>query len=145
MSPTTTPGDGSAVLLSGNPGECRGEGRPGGPAATSPARISIHLQLNPAVAARKNVQEALAVHRQARAEAGHEPGAGRIDLSFPCYVSEDGDAARRVRRQVEELAEWYGDDVTLGLGVHSGQTSRAESEGTLRLFAEQVAPKLFTA
>ncbi|GAQ52027.1 LLM class flavin-dependent oxidoreductase [Streptomyces acidiscabies] len=160
-----------------------------------------HLQLIAAVATREKVQEALAVYRGARAAAGYAPGTERIDLTFPCFVDEDREAAYRlgehverklsekmgaavsawatvrsdqypgydrmaaaalgggaafdervkqnkilagtpddVRAQLAEIADWYGDGISVGLSVHSGQVPRATVEHGLRLFAEHVAP-----
>lgn len=48
-----------------------------------------------------------------------------------------------VRGQLETIAEWYGDDVTLSLGVHSGHLSYEDAATTLRLLAEKVLPGLF--
>jgi alkanesulfonate monooxygenase SsuD/methylene tetrahydromethanopterin reductase-like flavin-dependent oxidoreductase (luciferase family) len=45
-----------------------------------------------------------------------------------------------VRAQLAEIAEWYGDDIAVGLSVHSGHLPRADVERGLRLFAEHVAP-----
>ncbi|MCF6525434.1 LLM class flavin-dependent oxidoreductase [Streptomyces sp. JJ36] len=51
-------------------------------------------------------------------------------------------APDQVRAQVEQIAEWFGDDVTLSLGVHSGHLSFEDAATTMRLLAEQVIPKL---
>ncbi|WP_282700362.1 LLM class flavin-dependent oxidoreductase [Streptomyces sp. CC219B] len=48
-----------------------------------------------------------------------------------------------VRGQLETIAGWYGDDITLSLGVHSGHLSYEDAANTLRLLAEQVLPGLF--
>ncbi|MGV9456104.1 LLM class flavin-dependent oxidoreductase [Streptomyces sp. NPDC003635] len=47
-----------------------------------------------------------------------------------------------VRGQLETIAEWFGDDVTLSLGVHSGHLSYEDAATTLRLLAEKVLPTL---
>ena len=47
-----------------------------------------------------------------------------------------------VRGQLETIAGWYGDDVTLSLGVHSGHLSYEDAATTLRLLAEKVLPGL---
>ncbi|MEU6057079.1 LLM class flavin-dependent oxidoreductase [Streptomyces sp. NPDC047097] len=47
----------------------------------------------------------------------------------------------QVHEQLEQLAEWFGHDITLSLGVHSGHLSVDDAATTLRLLAEQVIPK----
>lgn len=47
---------------------------------------------------------------------------------------------QEVTAQLEEIVDWYGDDVTLSFTVHSGNLPAEVSERTLRLFAERVAP-----
>ncbi|MFJ9409529.1 LLM class flavin-dependent oxidoreductase [Streptomyces sp. NPDC101393] len=51
-------------------------------------------------------------------------------------------APDQVRGQLEQIAEWFGDDVTISLGVHSGHLSYESAATTMRLMAEQVIPKL---
>jgi alkanesulfonate monooxygenase SsuD/methylene tetrahydromethanopterin reductase-like flavin-dependent oxidoreductase (luciferase family) len=48
----------------------------------------------------------------------------------------------QVRDQLEQIAEWFGDDITISLGVHSGHLSFEDAATTMRLMAEQVIPKL---
>ncbi|MEU3524150.1 LLM class flavin-dependent oxidoreductase [Streptomyces sp. NPDC038707] len=48
----------------------------------------------------------------------------------------------QVRAQLERIAGWFGDDLTLSLGVHSGHLSFEDAATTMRLMAEQVIPKL---
>ncbi|MEV7009983.1 LLM class flavin-dependent oxidoreductase [Streptosporangium sp. NPDC051022] len=48
----------------------------------------------------------------------------------------------QVRGQLERIAEWYGDDVTVSLGIHSGHLTVDDAARTLRLLADQVLPKL---
>ncbi|WP_131770004.1 LLM class flavin-dependent oxidoreductase [Candidatus Protofrankia californiensis] len=45
-----------------------------------------------------------------------------------------------VTRQIEQLAEWYGDDVVLSFTIHSGNLPAEVSARSLRLFTERVAP-----
>lgn len=47
-----------------------------------------------------------------------------------------------VRGQLEDIAQRYGDDLTLSLGIHSGHLDVEDAATTLRLLAEQVLPKL---
>ncbi|MEV5437263.1 LLM class flavin-dependent oxidoreductase [Streptomyces sp. NPDC052682] len=54
-------------------------------------------------------------------------------------------APDQVRAQLEQIAEWFGDDITISLGVHSGHLSYEDAATTLRLMADQVIPKLPTA
>ncbi|MFV0129260.1 LLM class flavin-dependent oxidoreductase [Streptomyces sp. HMX112] len=51
-------------------------------------------------------------------------------------------APEQVRTQLEQIAEWFGDDITISLGVHSGHLSFEDAATTMRLMAEQVIPKL---
>jgi alkanesulfonate monooxygenase SsuD/methylene tetrahydromethanopterin reductase-like flavin-dependent oxidoreductase (luciferase family) len=48
----------------------------------------------------------------------------------------------QVRAQLERIAGWYGDDVTISLGIHSGHLDVGDAERTLRLLADRVLPKL---
>lgn len=50
----------------------------------------------------------------------------------------------QVRGQLERIAEWFGDDVTISLGVHSGHLSLDDAITTVRRMVEQVIPKLST-
>ncbi|MEU6803438.1 LLM class flavin-dependent oxidoreductase [Streptomyces neyagawaensis] len=54
-------------------------------------------------------------------------------------------APDQVRAQLEQIAEWFGDDITISLGVHSGHLSFEDAATTMRLMAEQVIPKLSAA
>lgn len=45
-----------------------------------------------------------------------------------------------VTRQIEQIADWYGSDVTLSFTVHSGNLPAEVSARSLRLFTERVAP-----
>jgi alkanesulfonate monooxygenase SsuD/methylene tetrahydromethanopterin reductase-like flavin-dependent oxidoreductase (luciferase family) len=47
-----------------------------------------------------------------------------------------------VAKQLETVAEWFGDDVVVSLNLHSGHLSQQDSARTLRLMAEQVVPTL---
>jgi alkanesulfonate monooxygenase SsuD/methylene tetrahydromethanopterin reductase-like flavin-dependent oxidoreductase (luciferase family) len=48
----------------------------------------------------------------------------------------------QVRGQLERIGEWFGDDITISLGVHSGHLSFEDARDTMRLMAERVIPKL---
>lgn len=48
----------------------------------------------------------------------------------------------QVRSQLEQISQWFGDDITISLGVHSGHLSYEDAAATMRLMAEQVLPKL---
>jgi alkanesulfonate monooxygenase SsuD/methylene tetrahydromethanopterin reductase-like flavin-dependent oxidoreductase (luciferase family) len=48
----------------------------------------------------------------------------------------------QVRAQLEQISRWFGDDITISLGVHSGHLSFEDAATTMRLMAEQVIPKL---
>ncbi|WP_228993349.1 LLM class flavin-dependent oxidoreductase [Streptomyces sp. DH8] len=48
----------------------------------------------------------------------------------------------QVRSQLEDIADWFGDDITISLGVHSGHLGFEDAATTMRLMAEQVIPKL---
>jgi alkanesulfonate monooxygenase SsuD/methylene tetrahydromethanopterin reductase-like flavin-dependent oxidoreductase (luciferase family) len=47
-----------------------------------------------------------------------------------------------VRQQLDAIAEWYGDDITISLGIHSGHLSADDAATSMRLLADQVLPKL---
>ncbi|MBL3669864.1 LLM class flavin-dependent oxidoreductase [Streptomyces sp. M2CJ-2] len=49
----------------------------------------------------------------------------------------------QVRADLEQIAEWFGDDIVISLGVHSGHLSFEQAATTMRLMAEDVIPKLF--
>ncbi|MEO3977579.1 LLM class flavin-dependent oxidoreductase [Streptomyces sp. CAU 1734] len=51
-------------------------------------------------------------------------------------------APEQVRAQLERISGWFGDDITISLGVHSGHLSFEDAATTMRLMAEQVIPKL---
>ncbi|WP_069814240.1 LLM class flavin-dependent oxidoreductase [Streptomyces sp. TP-A0874] len=51
----------------------------------------------------------------------------------------------QVREQLEQIADWFGEDITISLGVHSGHLSVEDAATTMRLLAEEVFPKLSTA
>lgn len=51
----------------------------------------------------------------------------------------------QVREQLDQIAEWFGSDITISLGVHSGHLSLRDAETTLRLLADEVLPKLSAA
>ncbi len=48
----------------------------------------------------------------------------------------------QVREQLERIAGWFGDSLTISLGVHSGHLSFDDAATTLRLMAAHVLPKL---
>ncbi|WP_017588794.1 LLM class flavin-dependent oxidoreductase [Nocardiopsis ganjiahuensis] len=48
----------------------------------------------------------------------------------------------QVRGQLEDIAAWFGDDIVISLGVHSGHLSFEDAATTMRLMAEDVIPKL---
>lgn len=43
--------------------------------------------------------------------------------------------------QLAEIVEWFGDGITISLGIHSGHLDLAQTERSMRLFAEHVMPK----
>jgi alkanesulfonate monooxygenase SsuD/methylene tetrahydromethanopterin reductase-like flavin-dependent oxidoreductase (luciferase family) len=47
--------------------------------------------------------------------------------------------------QLETVAEWYGDDVTISLGIHSGHLAEADAATTMRLLAKRLAPAVIAA
>jgi alkanesulfonate monooxygenase SsuD/methylene tetrahydromethanopterin reductase-like flavin-dependent oxidoreductase (luciferase family) len=47
-----------------------------------------------------------------------------------------------VSAQLDQIAEAFGDDLTLSLGIHSGHLSYEDAATTLRLLADRVMPKL---
>ncbi|MDN3258433.1 LLM class flavin-dependent oxidoreductase [Streptomyces sp. CSDS2] len=51
-------------------------------------------------------------------------------------------APEQVREQLERIAGWFGDDITISLGVHSGHLSFEDAATTMRLMAQEVLPKL---
>ncbi|MDI3408188.1 LLM class flavin-dependent oxidoreductase [Streptomyces cavernicola] len=51
-------------------------------------------------------------------------------------------APDQVRAQLEQIADWFGDDISVSLSVHSGHLSFKDAETTMRLMAEDVIPKL---
>ncbi|WP_181796306.1 LLM class flavin-dependent oxidoreductase [Streptomyces sp. WELS2] len=67
----------------------------------SAGRAGHHLLLVPATSSVEKAQEMLGAYRAARAAAGHE-GPGRVQFSYPTYVAEDGDEARRLARRDDE-------------------------------------------
>ncbi|PYC83785.1 LLM class flavin-dependent oxidoreductase [Streptomyces tateyamensis] len=163
-------------------------------------RNGHNLQMVGAILTREQIQERLAAYRKAWVEAGHEPGAERVQLSYPAFLSEDADQALRIAtydegkggerigaavsswssrtsqaypgyekladqalrptvadkirdnkvlagtpqqvcEQLAQISEWFGNDVIISVAVHSGQLSFEDAERTVRLLAEQVAPK----
>ncbi|MET8060283.1 LLM class flavin-dependent oxidoreductase [Streptomyces microflavus] len=68
-------------------------------------------------------------------------GASRFDEKLAAQKLLIG-SPDQVRGQLEQIAEWFGDDVTISLGIHSGHLSVEDAATTLRLLAEQVIPKL---
>ncbi|MDQ3403041.1 MAG: LLM class flavin-dependent oxidoreductase [Actinomycetota bacterium] len=48
----------------------------------------------------------------------------------------------QVRAQLDSVAELYGNDITISLGIHSGHLSVDDAATTMRLLADQVFPKL---
>lgn len=65
------------------------------------ARAGYHLQIIAAVSEPGYVAEMITRYRRIRAEAGHDPQAGRIQLSYSAFVDEDGDRARVSGRYAE--------------------------------------------
>jgi alkanesulfonate monooxygenase SsuD/methylene tetrahydromethanopterin reductase-like flavin-dependent oxidoreductase (luciferase family) len=61
-------------------------------------RNGFGLLLVPSISKRERVQEMLGIYRQAWAEAGHEPGAEQVQMSYSCYVAEDHAHAIRMGR-----------------------------------------------
>ncbi|MEU9129801.1 LLM class flavin-dependent oxidoreductase [Kitasatospora sp. NPDC048540] len=77
-------------------------------------RAGHHLQVVPSVTTRQGLRDMIEGYRQARAEAGH-PGAGRIQVKYTCYLSEDrglalADARAQegnyVARMAEAVSSW---------------------------------------
>ncbi|MEU7578566.1 LLM class flavin-dependent oxidoreductase [Streptomyces sp. NPDC041068] len=64
-------------------------------------RKGYNLQLVPATSNRERTRELIDAYHAARASGGHQ-GAGKVQLSYPCYVAEDGAEARRLARSDEE-------------------------------------------
>ena len=59
-------------------------------------RNGHHLQTVLAVSSKEKTQETLDAYREAWRKAGHEPGAERIQISLPFFISEDKDEAYRL-------------------------------------------------
>lgn len=59
-------------------------------------RRGLLLQTVPGVLRTEELQERLAVHREAWLTAGHGPAVGQPHFSYPCVIAEDGDEARRL-------------------------------------------------
>ncbi|HEX6970561.1 MAG TPA: LLM class flavin-dependent oxidoreductase [Micromonosporaceae bacterium] len=47
-----------------------------------------------------------------------------------------------VLKQVETVADWFGDDVIISLNIHSGHLSEQDAARTMRLVAEHVMPAI---
>jgi alkanesulfonate monooxygenase SsuD/methylene tetrahydromethanopterin reductase-like flavin-dependent oxidoreductase (luciferase family) len=164
-------------------------------------RRGYHLLTVPGVVSTEELQERLAVYREAWLAAGHDPSTPRIHLSYPCVLAEDRDEALRlaafdnernsaalglavrawgrtrssqypdyekladsvakvrfedrlagtkllagtpddVRRQLDTVLDWFGEHITVSLGVHSGHLDAAWAERSMRLFADRVMPFL---
>jgi alkanesulfonate monooxygenase SsuD/methylene tetrahydromethanopterin reductase-like flavin-dependent oxidoreductase (luciferase family) len=63
-------------------------------------RAGYHLQVVPTIVSHDVVVKMLDAYRRAWVEAGHEPGAARIQVKYNCYISED---RTEVLRRAEEL------------------------------------------
>lgn len=162
-------------------------------------RNGHNLMIVPYVSTRDKVAELLDLYRRSWREAGHEPGKEQIQMSYHCYLAEDGDEARangklyfedytnkmleavsawsrmktdqyrgyehlveqvkkntyedalrdtkvfvgspaEVAEQVADVHSWYG-GVEPSLQINYGNMPAAESERSMRLFAEHVMPK----
>ncbi|MCD0452127.1 LLM class flavin-dependent oxidoreductase [Actinocorallia sp. API 0066] len=75
------------------------------------------------------------------AEIGRHPDFDRKLAEGKLLVGSPGE----VRDQLARIAAWFGDDVTISLGVHSGHLSVEDAATTVRLMAEQVIPELSAA
>ena len=163
-------------------------------------RAGYNLQMVGAILTREQVQDRLAAYRAAWAEAGHVPGAERIQLSYPAFIAEDSAEALRiaaldetrggdrlatavrswagkssaaypgyeklaeqatrpsleerisdnkllagtpaeVSAQLAQIAEWFGEEVVISVAVHSGHLPVEAGARTVRLLAEEIAPK----
>ncbi len=58
-------------------------------------RLGYHIMVVPYILPTAAMQELLRVYRAAWRAAGHPPGQEQIQMSYHCYVAEDGDEARR--------------------------------------------------
>lgn len=185
--------------------------QPGGPpifvaSASSPESCAAagakgyHLQVVPTIVSHDTVVAMLGAYRKAWVDAGHQPGAGRIQVKYNTYVSEDREEVLRrgeemeknhvvlmseacdawtrmssdqykgydklvenaraydfrkavdggkilvgtpedVVSQLDATSREFGDDVCVSIQINPGHTSYRDSERTLRLFGERVAPR----
>jgi alkanesulfonate monooxygenase SsuD/methylene tetrahydromethanopterin reductase-like flavin-dependent oxidoreductase (luciferase family) len=82
------------VAAAFTPASCEAAGRNG-----------YGLLLVPSISSRERVQEMLRIYRDARADGGHDPAGGQVQMSYNAYISEDGAHARLAgRRQVEHYS-----------------------------------------
>ncbi|MGW4727500.1 LLM class flavin-dependent oxidoreductase [Streptomyces sp. S1] len=85
-------------------------------------RAGRGLQIIAAVSPTERVQELIAAYRKGRVDAGLEPDTGRIELSYPCYVAEDGESARAAGRRLEGV---YGEKISAATLSWAGTRSSA--------------------
>ncbi len=92
------------VATAATPESCENAGRNG-----------FNLMLVPSILPAERAREMLAAYRAAWAESGREPGTEQVQLSYNCYVAEDGDLAHRrgrefigdyVAKLVDAVASW---------------------------------------
>lgn len=157
-------------------------------------RAGHHLQMVGAILTRDQIQERIAVFRKSWADAGHEPGAEQIHLSYPVYLAESREDAYQagsfddarngeslaaavrawatarsaaypgyenlanqslrpdfpakvsdlkvlagdpddVAGQIRTIRDWFGDDITLSMSVHSGHLPAEVGARSMRLLA----------
>ncbi|MFC8450413.1 LLM class flavin-dependent oxidoreductase [Kitasatospora sp. NPDC057223] len=93
---------------------------------------------------------AVATRAWGKARSADYPGYERLEeagklLHFDRRLKENqilAGSPDEVIGQLKEVADWYGEDITLSFTVHSGNLPLETSARTLRLFAERVAPAL---
>lgn len=95
------------------------------------------LMLVPSIHKPEAVQELLTLYRKAWADAGHE-GQGTIQMTYNCYLAEDGAEARRLGRVYSERT-----NQVMAEAVASWATTRSEGYRGYEKIAERVASSDF--
>ncbi|MBV9099808.1 MAG: LLM class flavin-dependent oxidoreductase [Candidatus Dormibacteraeota bacterium] len=84
-------------------------------------RNGYNLMIVPYVSTREKVAELLKLYRDNYAQSGKEPGTEQIQMSYHCYIAEDGEAAQRE-------GKLYFDDYTNKLLVAVSAWSRHKTD-----------------
>jgi alkanesulfonate monooxygenase SsuD/methylene tetrahydromethanopterin reductase-like flavin-dependent oxidoreductase (luciferase family) len=86
------------------------------------ARAGHNLQIIAAVSEPAQVAAMIERYHRVRAEAGHDPATARVQLSYSCFVDEDGAAARAGGRHAEQR---YGEKIAEAVASWASVSSTA--------------------